>query len=276
MKKTAMKVTVIVALLALVLFAGTAIGNSIGKVNAADPVETIATTEPVTTEPSTEPSTETTEATAATESTATVPTETTPAETEPTAPATQPTVPTTQPTETTKPQETERETETEVPTTQPEVDVETEGSTEAPTVPAPTEETTQPTEPEETVHKHNHVCVSTVKATCTTKGYSTYKCDCGDRYESDYVEATAHNYNNGMCTGCGAKDPNYQEPTEPETQPETTPETEPSVEEHTHDHSNCTHHVEEQIGSYTYVYCECIDAPYRDGKVIFYPYSFYY
>jgi hypothetical protein len=263
MKKNVLRISVVLALVALLLFVGIKIGSSINLISAAEPIESteIATESFVeeTTVPATEETTVPVIETTVPETT--VPVQTT-TSTEPTTAPTEPSVP-----ETSKPQE-----ETTVPT-QPEVEVETEGETEEKPVVIP--ETTEPeTKPEtETTHVHNYVVVSTVKATCTTKGYSTYKCECGDRYDSDHTDATAHNYHNGMCTGCGTKDPNYQETT-PETEPV---ETEPVVEnEPKHNHDNCSNCVEVQIGSYTYVYCECIESPYREGNVIYYPYSFYF
>ena len=60
----------------------------------------------------------------------------------------------------------------------------------------------------ESVVFHNHTYVAAVTApTCTEQGYTTYTCECGDSYVADYVEATGHTYENGVCTGCGAKEP---------------------------------------------------------------------
>ena len=99
-----------------------------------------------------------------------------------------------------------------------------------------------------TGHSHNAVVTA---PTCTEQGYTTYTCACGDSYVSDYVdahghnvilkesnpatcelngyeyyaceycggqeytiilEATGHNYENGICTGCGQEDPNASKP----------------------------------------------------------------
>ena len=46
-------------------------------------------------------------------------------------------------------------------------------------------------------------------ATCTTTGYTTYTCSCGDSYVSDYTES-AHTYSNHICTICGKADEHYQ------------------------------------------------------------------
>ena len=59
----------------------------------------------------------------------------------------------------------------------------------------------------------NHVgysADSTVSATCTTQGYTVYKCVCGDTYKSDYTNALGHSDINGgtanvhtKCSVCG-------------------------------------------------------------------------
>jgi hypothetical protein len=57
-------------------------------------------------------------------------------------------------------------------------------------------------------HKHNYA--STVIApTCTNQGYTEHTCPCGDSYKDTYVSATGHTYADGVCTVCGAADPNY-------------------------------------------------------------------
>ena len=44
--------------------------------------------------------------------------------------------------------------------------------------------------------------------TCTAGGYTTFTCSiCGDSYKSDFTAALGHNYIDGYCTRCGAKDP---------------------------------------------------------------------
>ena len=52
---------------------------------------------------------------------------------------------------------------------------------------------------------HTHEYASEITApTCTQQGYTTYTCQCGDRYVTDYVAATGeHIYKNGVCSGCG-------------------------------------------------------------------------
>ena len=56
---------------------------------------------------------------------------------------------------------------------------------------------------------HNYT-EEVTKPTCTERGYTTYTCSCGDSYKSDYKDALGHDYKNGTCTRCGAKDPNYK------------------------------------------------------------------
>ena len=52
---------------------------------------------------------------------------------------------------------------------------------------------------------HTHTYTSIITApTCTKYGYTTYTCACGDGYVDDYVDATGHAYESGICTGCGA------------------------------------------------------------------------
>ena len=55
---------------------------------------------------------------------------------------------------------------------------------------------------------HTHDYKSTVtKPTCTEKGYTTHTCSCGDSYVDSYTNALGHNYVDGECTRCHAKDP---------------------------------------------------------------------
>ena len=59
-------------------------------------------------------------------------------------------------------------------------------------------------------HVHDYAEVVTAP-TCTERGYTTYTCSCGDSYKADYVDVIAHDYKDGVCTVCGAKDENYHE-----------------------------------------------------------------
>ena len=62
---------------------------------------------------------------------------------------------------------------------------------------------------------HTHSYTETVTpATCSAQGYTTYTCSiCGASYVTEYMSALDHNYVDGTCTRCGAKDPNYNEHT---------------------------------------------------------------
>ena len=57
-----------------------------------------------------------------------------------------------------------------------------------------------------------HVYTAVVTApTCTERGYTTHTCACGESYVDSYVDALGHKYNSvGVCTACGAKDPEYK------------------------------------------------------------------
>ena len=62
---------------------------------------------------------------------------------------------------------------------------------------------------------HEHTYTETVTApTCTEQGYTTHTCECGDSYVDTYIDALGHDYKDGVCTVCGAKDPDYK-PAEP-------------------------------------------------------------
>ena len=51
--------------------------------------------------------------------------------------------------------------------------------------------------------------VAVTAPTCTSTGYTTYTCACGDTYIADEVAALEHEYVDGACTVCGKEDPNY-------------------------------------------------------------------
>lgn len=61
---------------------------------------------------------------------------------------------------------------------------------------------------EEEVHTHSYTSAVTTAATCTTAGVRTYTCACGASY-TEAIPATGHSYVDGVCTVCGAADPNY-------------------------------------------------------------------
>ena len=53
---------------------------------------------------------------------------------------------------------------------------------------------------------HHYDAVATAP-TCTEKGYTNHTCACGDSYTDSYTDAAGHNYKAGICTICGALDP---------------------------------------------------------------------
>ena len=57
--------------------------------------------------------------------------------------------------------------------------------------------------------QHTHTWdagVVTKEATCTEAGVKTFTCSCGATYTED-IPAKSHNYNNGVCSNCGDKQP---------------------------------------------------------------------
>ena len=60
-------------------------------------------------------------------------------------------------------------------------------------------------------HVHNYIEVKTAP-TCTEDGYSVFTCACGRSYKGDEVPALGHDFKDGVCTRCEAKDPDYEEP----------------------------------------------------------------
>lgn len=77
-------------------------------------------------------------------------------------------------------------------TTTPEPTNDTQESTEASTAPTVTE-STESTEPTET-HVHEFVKDKTTAATCTSMGYTVYKCSCGKTDVRDFREQLGHQY----------------------------------------------------------------------------------
>lgn len=57
-------------------------------------------------------------------------------------------------------------------------------------------------------HIHSYTSKVTTAATCTTDGVRTYTCDCGESY-TEVIHATGHSYADGICTLCGAADPDH-------------------------------------------------------------------
>ena len=53
----------------------------------------------------------------------------------------------------------------------------------------------------------HHYDAVAIAPTCTERGYTTHTCACGDSYTDSYTDAVGHNYKAGICTICGALDP---------------------------------------------------------------------
>lgn len=75
-------------------------------------------------------------------------------------------------------------------------------------------------DPAPAVCEHTTTEVKDAKdATCTEAGYTgdTYCLDCGEKVgDGSEIAVLDHVYADGACTACGAVDPDYQQPTEPE------------------------------------------------------------
>mgnify|MGYP004506804831 CR=1 FL=1 len=53
-------------------------------------------------------------------------------------------------------------------------------------------------------HAHSYTA-AVIAPTCTSAGYTTHTCQCGNSYKDNYTDALGHNYANGVCTRCGDK-----------------------------------------------------------------------
>lgn len=65
-------------------------------------------------------------------------------------------------------------------------------------------------------HKHNYLETITKEPTCTEVGEKTFTCDCGDSY-TEVIPAKGHHFEDGECTDCGEKDPDYHKHSYTET-----------------------------------------------------------
>lgn len=63
----------------------------------------------------------------------------------------------------------------------------------------------------EQTHTHSYTSSVTKEPACTEPGTRTYTCTCGDSY-TESLPATGHSFVNGVCSRCGAADPDYEEP----------------------------------------------------------------
>ena len=51
--------------------------------------------------------------------------------------------------------------------------------------------------------RHKHEYIETVTPpTCTAKGFSTYTCECGSKYVTDYVDPLGHDFEGNACKRC--------------------------------------------------------------------------
>lgn len=57
-------------------------------------------------------------------------------------------------------------------------------------------------------HVHDYKEEINKEPTCTEEGEKTYTCGCGDSY-TEKIPAKGHHFEDGICTGCGEKDPDY-------------------------------------------------------------------
>ena len=60
-------------------------------------------------------------------------------------------------------------------------------------------------------HVCNYKVTETVDPTCEAAGSKTYTCSCGASYPEE-IAALGHSYTEGVCSVCGAADPNYVPP----------------------------------------------------------------
>ncbi len=66
-------------------------------------------------------------------------------------------------------------------------------------------------DPDGVTHTHSYDSVVTAP-TCTTAGYTTHTCACGESYTDNAIDALGHDYENGVCGVCGEADPDYIPP----------------------------------------------------------------
>ena len=57
-------------------------------------------------------------------------------------------------------------------------------------------------------HTHNYVPEVT-EPTCTAEGYTTFVCECGKTFTASKTPVAPHSYTSGICTACGAIDPDF-------------------------------------------------------------------
>lgn len=102
------------------------------------------------------------------------------------------------------------ETSTQVTTPSSEATIPSSEATAPPTNPA-TEPTTPP-QPTDLPHTHEFtVLTKQVQATCTSAGYSIYRCTCGATEMRDYMDAAGHKYGPGQLVAPSCTEEGYTE-----------------------------------------------------------------
>ena len=111
-------------------------------------------------------------------------------------------------------------------------------------------------------HIHNYVGEVTKEPTCTEAGEKTYTCDCGDSY-TEAIPAKGHHFEDGECTDCGEKDPDYHKHSYTETITKEPPCTEAGEKTYTCD---CGDSYTEEIPAkgHHFVDGECTDCGEKD------------
>ncbi len=89
-------------------------------------------------------------------------------------------------------------------------------------------------------HTHSYTSVVT-NPTCTTGGYTTHTCECGETYTDHAIDALGHDFEDGVCGVCGEADPNYVPP-------------------HTHNHTSVVTPPTCTKDGYTTHTCSCGDS----------------
>ena len=101
-------------------------------------------------------------------------------------------------------------------------------------------------DPDHIAHTHSYASVVT-NPTCTTAGYTTHTCACGETYTDNAIDALGHTFETGVCGACGASDPDYETP-------------------HTHDYDSVMTAPTCTKDGYTTYTCGCGDT-YTDDEV---------
>lgn len=94
------------------------------------------------------------------------------------------------------------------------VDLNAAATPDEPTTPDTPVTPDEPTTPDNpTPHTHAYDAGKVTKeATCKEEGTKTYTCACGETKTEKIAKSNAHTFKDGVCSVCGAKDPNYVAP----------------------------------------------------------------